>query len=136
MRKKVFIILLTGLILIFIGRQIYLFNNYDGNLIVNISNQSKIDTVNIELFVDGEKQITNLFTNEVFHNYKEYAFKTELGKHTLLIKTVNDKVSKEIRINTLLVTWLVIDFYEDDDTTNSDDFAFYFVKQRKPLVIE
>jgi hypothetical protein len=136
MKKKVFIILLAGLLLIFIGLQFNLFRKYDGNLIVNISNQSKIDSVNIDLYIDGEKQITGLFENEPFHNYKEYIFKTQLGRHTVLIKNENNNLSKEIKINTILVTWLIVDFYENDDITKDKNFTFYTEKQRKPLIIE
>lgn len=133
MKKKLLIVLSIGCLSFFLGWQIYLAYKYEGNLIVNISNQSKIDTVNIELYLDGKRQVCEPFTNEVFHNYKEYVFKTKLKNHTVLIKTDTGGTSKEIKVNTFLSTWVVFDFYED---SNSSDFIFYCAKYRRPFNIE
>lgn len=134
MNRKYLVILFIGIILLLIGWQVFQYNKHGGNLIINISNQSEIDTVKIEIFQHDKKLISDVFTNDTFHNYKEFTFKKGLGRHTLLISADEYHVKKEVKVNTLLVTWLVIDFYEDDDKT--EGYTLYTVKQKRPLVIE
>ena len=135
MNKKNLIIILIGIIiLLLVGWQVFQYNKYGGNLIVNISNQSEIDTVKIEIFQKDKKLISDVFTNDVFHNYKEFTFKKGLGNHTLTVSADKYQVKKVVNVNTLLVTWLVIDFYENDDIP--EGYTLYTAKRKKPLVIE
>lgn len=136
MKKKILIIVIIGLILVFVSWQAYMCDRYGGNLIINVSNQSERDTISLDLYVDGEKQASGLFTNEVFHNYKEYVFKTKLGEHSFLIKAGDDIVSNEIKVNTMLVTWIVVDFYDDDVRPDKEKFTFNITTHKKPFVIE
>ncbi len=131
--KKILILSLIITMLV-IGWQVYLFNKHDGNLIINISNQSEIDTIKIEVYQNDEKLVSDIFTNDVFHNYKKFTFKKGLGNHTLLISVNKYQAKKKVKINTLLVSWLIIDFYEDD--TEPGGYTLYTVKQKTPLVIE
>lgn len=136
MKSRILLILLLGTVILFIGWQLLQVSKFNGNLILNISNQSKIDSVKIEVFENGEKVVSDLFTNEVFHNYKKFVLKTGLGQHTLIFSADDYEVKKEIKVNTLLITWVVVDFYEDDSTAKNNDYKLYITKQRKPLVIE
>ena len=89
MKKKKLITVIIGLILVFVSWQAYMCDRYEGNLIINVSNQSERDTISLDLYIDGEKQASGLFTNEVFHNYKEYVFKTKKGS-CIIIATKED----------------------------------------------
>lgn len=132
MRNKILILIIVSFLSFLIGRQIFMYNKYHGNLIVYISNQTEKDTVKIEMNMDDVQQINEVFTNERFHNYKGYPMKVRLGKHRLLFKAEGKSISKEIKINTLFMRWVIVDLIEGD----SGDFSFYISKQNKPLIIE
>jgi len=136
MKKKKLITVIIGLILVFVSWQAYMCDRYEGNLIINVSNQSERDTISLDLYIDGEKQASGLFTNEVFHNYKEYVFKTKKGEHSFLIKTGDGVVSSEVKVNTMLVTWIVVDFYDDDVRPDKEKLTFNITTHKKPFVIE
>ena len=80
-------ILIAIFIFVFLGHQIYTFYKYNGNLILNISNESEIDKLNLSIYIDGEKQFSEIYSNQYSHAYKEKILKTKLGKHILLIKS-------------------------------------------------
>lgn len=134
MNSKNIIILFIGIILLLIGWQVFQYNKHGGNLIIFLSNQSEIDSVKIEVFQNDEKLISDVLTNDVFHNYKEFTFKKGLSNHTLTLCADKYHVKKVVKVNTLLVTWLVIEFYEDIDSP--EGYTLYAVEQKKPLVIE
>jgi hypothetical protein len=139
MLKKI-IILIGVLILVFlIGQQLFWYAKHEGNVIVYISNQSELDTVNIELYLDGNKIESGFFTNASFHDYKKYPLKINFGTHTLLLKAKETSTSKEISFTAFLMKWVIVDFSEVDKTigTGTDSvFTFLTTKQLTPLVIE
>jgi hypothetical protein len=136
MKKKIFIIAILVIATFLIGQQVFRYIKYKGNLIVCISNQSKLDSVNIELYLDGKKIMADFFTNDTFHNYKIYPVRSSLGKHTLLVKS-KELASKEIALTSLFMKWVVVDFFENDDKTGDNDkYTFLITTQSGPLVIE
>ena len=138
MKKKVFIILLLGLIFFLIGQQIYWFTKLGGNTIVYISNQSiKIDTVHIEAYIDGKRVIAGDFNNKTFHNYLQYPLQTSFGRHTILIKAKDLGISQETSFRTLIMKWIIVDFFEEDVSAgNKNEHKFLITTKSIPLVIE
>jgi hypothetical protein len=138
-RKKMFIILIFVIISFYLGRQIYWFIEFNGNTIIYISNQSaKIDTVCIEAYLDGKRVIVKNFDNKSFHNYKRFPLKTSFGKHTFLVKAKILGLSQEISFRTLLVKWIVVDFFEKDvlPPGEKNKYTFLITTQSGPLTIE
>lgn len=136
MKRKTFLIAIPIIVIFLIGQQVSRYYKYDGNLIVCISNQSKLDSLNIELYIDGEKIISDTFTNSTFHNYKINPVKLSIGKHILLVKS-KGFASQEITLTSLFIRWLIVDFFENDDIIGNDEkYTFLITRQLKPLVIE
>jgi len=137
MKKKIFIIAILVIATFLIGQQVFRYIKYKGNLIVCISNQSKLDSVNIELYLDGKKIIADFFTNDTFHNYRIYPIKSSFGKHNLLVKS-NEQASKETTLTALFIKWVVVDFFEDDVVPPGikNKYTFLITTQSRPLVIE
>lgn len=139
MKRKIFLILISVLVFFLIGQQIYWYTKHGGNTIVYISNQSiKIDTVNIEAFIDGKRVIVGDFNSKTFHNYIKYPLKTSFGKHTILIKANRINISQKTYFMTLMMKWIIVDFFEDEAVPpgEKNGYKILITTQSKPLVIE
>lgn len=135
--KKIFIIAILLVATFLIGQQVFRYIKYKGNLIISISNQSRLDSVNIELYLDGEKLITDFFTNDTFHNYKVFPIKTSVGRHHIIIKEKKMGFTKEFNLTFIFMKWVVVDFFENDDiSVDKSKYTFLITTQSNPFVIE
>ncbi len=134
--------------------QLLLKSRYGGNLIINVSNQSDIDTAYIDLYIDGKKVISDRYTNTMFHGYKQSVLKVKRGRHSLKLIECSKNISKEIQFARLFIKWITIDYIDnhisDFDTkqltpyntdsikssVTNENYKFIVSYQNRPFFIE
>jgi len=134
-KKKIIIIIVIILIFSFPIYQLFIFAKTGGNLILYISNQSEVDTVGIELFLNNEKEIDDYYTNYQFHNYKRYVFKTTPGNQAIAIKTKVGNTKLFFDVNTWLIKWVAIDYSEIINKKGEKEYFFVVRQNLKPFLI-
>ena len=121
--KKRIIKVLGILVLLLIIHQFYWFNSLNGNLTIYVCNVSERDSLNIDLYLDNKKIGSDTFTNTSFYSFKKYPLNVSLGKHTMVIKTVNGKVLEEYECYTFLVKRVLVE-YQGKDNQLDDNKEF------------
>ena len=107
-KGKIFLIGLSIIFLMFIIWQGYGIYIHKGNLSFTICNESGIDSLNIEIFIDGEKK----FDDKLQILYGFYSMKISPNNHEAIIK-INGDVSQKIKFNTVLFTNIYVDYHSD-----------------------
>lgn len=129
--KKISLIVFSVILVGFILQQFYYRFKYEGNLVFYISNESLIDSAQLEIFIDGTKVLDDKVTNQITHLSKRYSVKTALDNHTIIIK-INGDVAEEIKLNTFLVTFVNVDYYGDRlNVPGSEDRKHFNINIRK-----
>lgn len=111
--KKHLYILVASFLLVFIGSQIYFYKKYNGNLVFYISNEMK-DNIKLEIYLNSKLVIIDSINGGLTHNYEVYPFKLERKGHDITLK-INNNEKGNIKVNTILSTWVIIDIYDDGD---------------------
>jgi hypothetical protein len=93
---------------------------HQGNLSLTIINMSKIDSLNGEIYIDGEKVFSGQLGS--WHSYTSYSKFISPRNHIAVIK-INGDVSQEIKFNTILFTKIFID-YSGNNINNEDKMRF------------
>ena len=119
MKKIIKILLLLVLLLLLL--EIFLYYKNKGNIILYISNESNIENANLEIYVDNIQIKKDTLTNG-FHIYDKYPIKLDIGHHEIMIRINNNE--EIIKTNIFLVTWIIIDFYEDDLLSDPNEKKF------------
>ncbi len=132
MKKTILITIIITLLFTPVGIELYFYFRYDGNLIIHMCNDSDIENVNIELYLDGKKLTNENFSNKTFHEYKKYSFNIPFGKHTLTVK--NENIIKEYKFNSFLVKWIVIDF-GNEFISGKNKYIFTIISDILPILI-
>ena len=134
MKKK---ILLTILILavLFVLFQLCSIHLYKGNLYFFIHDEHWVDTIHIEIFIDGNKVIEEHYTGI----WKGFSFNTKLKRHKVVIK-INGHESQELHINTVLFTHIQVFYYDDSNIMENSfyddvDERFKFVIKKRPVFL-
>ena len=129
--KKLLILIFSIIFISFIYQQLYYTYKYEGNLVIYISNESLIDSAQLEIYIDGNKILESSLTNEVTHLNKSHSVKTAIGNHVAVIK-INGETSKEIKFNTILSTFIFVDYYGDRFSylTNKEDHFVISISKR------
>ena len=111
-RKRISLIVFSVILVGFILQQLYYRVKYDGDLVFYISNESLVDSARLEIYIDGTKVLDGKVTNTITHLSKPYPVKTTLGNHTVIIK-MNGEATEGIKLNTVLITFINVDYYGD-----------------------
>jgi hypothetical protein len=85
-----------------------------------------MDSVHLEIYIDGNKVLDEKLSNEGVSLRKPYSIKTTLSNHTAMIK-INGEVSKKIEFNTFLVTFIDVEYYGDRFDIVSDGYSEHFI---------
>jgi hypothetical protein len=116
-KKKVLLIVLSVLFILFVAEQFYCIYSCQGNLNFLIYNEyaytmesddNDLDTAHIEIYIDGNKVVNDTLIGI----YNSYSIMTTFRNHTAVIK-VNGEVSKEIKFNTILWTSIYVEIRRD-----------------------
>lgn len=124
MKKKIIKSVLIVLALVLI-HQIYWYINLGGNLDIYLNNSSPKASVNISLFLDGEKIIEDDFDNN-YLLYKNFTDKVSLGKHHLVAKTKDGKIKNEFYFNSLFVKRIKVELRNEDSDEIDEEPSFHF----------
>ena len=119
MKKKIIISIsvIFSLFVLWQGFSIYM---HKGNLAFTIINMSKIDSLNGEIYIDGEKVFSGQLGS--WHSYTSYSMFISPRNHVAVIK-INGDVSQEIKFNTILSTKIFID-YNGNSINNESEIRF------------
>ncbi|WP_455586161.1 hypothetical protein [Bacteroides sp.] len=127
--KRIFLIVFSVILVGGILQQLYYRVTYEGNLVFYISNESLKDSVQLEIFIDGTKIVSGNVVNSV--SFDLYSAKTTFGDHAILVK-MNGEVTKEVKLNTFLVTFMVVEYYGDRlDIPSCEDREHFYINVRK-----
>lgn len=137
MIKRIIFIAVAIVLLFYLGQQIFWYTSLGGNVLVYISNQSKQELVDVEVFLDGEKHIDDKLSNEFFHDYKFYPLKASIGNHVMEIQANQNSIIKELSFMAVPLRFVVIEFVEGDYVENVNQKSDLLVHiESKPPVIE
>ncbi len=123
--KKIFLILIIFVISGFVY-EVYQYRKQGGNLIIYLCNCSDIDSLNVEVFVNDKKIVNALLSNNEFHHYEKYVFKTNFFKTQLIeVKSKETDAQLKFKINTCLVKRVLIEFWGSTfSESKNNDYEF------------
>jgi hypothetical protein len=105
--KKISVIIISVIFLLLISQQLYYRFENGGNLIFLLSNDYSWDTpLSYEIYLDGKK----VFEGQMTETYHTAVIKTSLNFHKVVVK-INDELSPEIKFNTFLVAFVLVDYH-------------------------
>jgi hypothetical protein len=86
----------------------------EGNFILYVSDQSAVITpVDIQVHIDNHLAVDDTFVAEDFHNWIEYRFQLEQGRHTITAISKKGNAVLEEDFEVVGTHWAVIDFWSD-----------------------
>ena len=134
MKKKI-LIFIPIIVIVFILFQLCCIHLYKGNLIFFVINEYWIDSIHVEIYVDGYRVVER-------HDagiYSTYPLKAKLKKQKVVIK-INGDESQEFYINTVLFTHIVVNYYGDHPIRESPfydggDVRFKIRIKKRPVIL-
>ncbi len=97
----------------------------NGNFTLYVSNQSfERGNVDILVFIDGRPAVDNDFDVGNQHNWIEFSFDLEAGKHTLRAETIAGEAAFEKSFEVAGKRWAVVDYWCCNDSTEPK-FTFH-----------
>lgn len=133
MKKKILIVVLS-LILISAGIQLYRYYKYDGNVLIYICNDSNLENIDVAVYLDGVKQVSDSFSNKVFHGYRLYPVKTTIGQHTLEVKSEKHGIAERVTFRVFTIRGIIIEVAEKlNSSENLSEYEFLIALQHRPL---
>lgn len=133
-KLRCFIGTVLFLMLLLVIVQSYLFYSYDGNLVISIVNDSNIDSIPVEVLIDGELAIDKVYTNEIFHNYDFNNFDCGFGDKVLTLRSKENNMCVSTLINTTSFTSVTIGFHSSLD--DSSELSVNIIDRKLPMRIE
>lgn len=92
----------------------------DGNFVLSVSNQSfEIDSVDIIVTIDGQPVIDEDFAVEDQHNWKQFTFRLDPGRHTLTARSQRGGAELERTFEVTGEHWAVINYWYSDGTNGT-----------------
>jgi hypothetical protein len=103
-----------------------------GNFTLYVSNQSfERATVDIRVLIDGRSAVEDAFAVENQHNWVEYRFVLDEGRHSLRAESVRGEAVLDMDFAVKGRRWAVVDYWCCNDATEP---RFTFLVRRQPLV--
>jgi hypothetical protein len=103
----------------------------EGNFTLYVSNQSfERATVDIRVLIDGRAAVEDAFAVENQHNWVEYRFALDDGRHSLRAESVRGEAVLDMDFAVKGQRWAVVDYWCCSDATEP---KFTFLVRRQPI---
>ncbi len=132
----VFIKIIGIVIVLFVIIQYSVSFTLGGNLVFSLSNESQTDSLFIDVYLDGERVLENVYTNEFTHNFKSDVIDIGFGKHVLTFMSKDGSVHTSVGINAFFVTWIGVEIYNSTPRIVNGKYHVYIYEQKLPLTVE
>ena len=140
--KRKALISLIIILISFFAYQVYLFNKYEGNLVVYISNYTYSNgnnaPINYALYIDDKLYQEGKLGNIGFDSFLLVPIKDFSGKKSIRIE-LNNKTIERISTQNLLVNFIVFEIYNsnlDSEKTEIHEFKIVYYKKLTPIILE
>lgn len=125
---------MLSLALLVSGIQLYRYCKYEGNVLIYICNDSNLESIDLEVYLDGIKQVSDSFSNKIFHGYHLFPVSTSLGLHTLEVKAENLGPVKKVDFRVFAIRSVIIEVGKElISSNNPSEYEVVISLRHKPL---
>ena len=135
--KSILLILLSLALFIIVGYWAYRYFVNEADTLIILSNKSSIDTVDINVFVDGRLVIADDILRYDSIGFRSYKRRLNFGFHNVEIRSIRGDAVRKTRIFCYYIHYIVIEFFDDsaidfsgEDNSNNH---FFFRKSLLPF---